>query len=170
MELPCRTHGTLLKSGSCFAGVPYFRLQVVQIDVPPLRDREADIEPLANHFLKRFVRETGRKVKGFTPAALVKLKGYSWPGNVRELRNAIERAVALGSGAAIDVADVWLSPLELDGDAVRGYEAVSLADLERQHIEKTLLHTEWNKSKAAEILGIERSTLDRKIKAYDLKK
>jgi len=148
----------------------YFRLQVVQIDVPPLRDREADIEPLANHFLKRFVRETGRKVKGFTPAALVKLKGYSWPGNVRELRNAIERAVALGSGAAIDVADVWLSPLELDGDAVRGYEAVSLADLERQHIEKTLLHTEWNKSKAAEILGIERSTLDRKIKAYDLKK
>jgi len=148
----------------------YFRLQVVQIDVPPLRDRVADIEPLAEHFLKRFVRETGRKVKGFTPAAMTKLNAYQWPGNVRELRNVIERAVALGSGTMIDAGDVWLSPLELDDAAVHGFEPISLEALERRHIEQTLDHTSWNKSKTAEILGIERSTLDRKIKTYELKK
>ncbi len=68
---------------------------------------------LAEHFLKRFVRETGRKIRGFTPAALEKLKAYRWPGNVRELRNVIERAVALGTGPQLDAADIWLSELDV---------------------------------------------------------
>ncbi len=151
----------------------YFRLQVVQLDVPPLRDRMDDVAQIAEHFLKRFVRETGRKVKGFTPDAVKKLRGYHWPGNVRELKNVIERAVALGVSPQIEVSDIWLSPLELNptGGATHGeYQPVSLGQLEKLHIVQTLTFTEWNKSKAAEILGIERSTLDRKIKTYAIKK
>ena len=148
----------------------YFRLQVVQIDVPPLRDRADDVPVLADHFLKRFTRETGRRIKGFTPGAVKKLQAYHWPGNVRELRNAIERAVALATAATLDETDIWLSPLEGEGVGAAQYEPISLDEVERRHIERTLEHTGWNKSKAAEILGIERSTLDRKIKAYDLKK
>ncbi|HET6575382.1 MAG TPA: sigma 54-interacting transcriptional regulator [Fimbriiglobus sp.] len=149
----------------------YFRLQVVQVDVPPLRERVEDVAAIADHFLRRFVRETGRKVKGFTPAALKKLEGYHWPGNVRELRNAIERAVALGNGSMIEESDIWLSPLEADGHLTPvEYEPVSLDELEKRHIIQTLEHTEWNKSQASAILGIERSTLDRKIKSYGLQK
>ncbi len=149
----------------------YFRLQVVQIDVPPLRDRADDVPVLADHFLKRFTRETGRKIKGFTPAAVKKLQAYHWPGNVRELRNAIERAVALATATTLDEADIWLSPLEREGGgAAAKFEPLSLEEVERRHIGRTLEHTAWNKSKAAELLGIERSTLDRKIKAYELKK
>jgi Nif-specific regulatory protein len=146
----------------------FFRLQVVEIRVPPLRDRPGDVSILAEHFLKRFVRETGRRIKGFTPAALTKLREYEWPGNVRELRNVIERAVALGTSPVIDVDDVWLS--SIDSDLLRPaetiYQPVSLEDMEKDHILRTLNHTDWNKSRAAEILGIERSTLDRKIKVY----
>ena len=149
----------------------YYRLQVVQIEVPPLRDRPDDVPPIAEHFLKRFSRETGRKVLGMTPEALRKLKAHSWPGNVRELRNVIERAVALGTGPVLDETDIWLSPLDLEGNSgAVEYEPIPLAEIERRHILQTLEHTAWNKSKASEILGIERSTLDRKIKGYDLKK
>jgi Nif-specific regulatory protein len=148
----------------------YFRLQVVQIDVPPLRDRPDDVPAIAEHFLKRFVRETGRKVKGFAPAAMKKLQSHHWPGNVRELRNAVERAVALGSGVVIEESDIWLSPLEMAAASGAEYESVSLEEIEKRHILRTLEHTDWNKSQAAAILGIERSTLDRKIKGYDLKR
>src|SRR5262249_52496816 len=87
----------------------FFRLQVVEIRVPPMRDRPTDIPILAEHFLKRFVRETGRKIRGFTAAAMEKMQAYHWPGNVRELRNVVERAVALGTGPMIDAQDIWLS-------------------------------------------------------------
>jgi Nif-specific regulatory protein len=150
----------------------FFRLQVVQLDVPPLRDRPDDVPPIADHFLKRFVRETGRKIRGFTPAAVEKLKGYRWPGNVRELRNVVERAVALGTGPVIDAADIWLSELDVGapviGAASAAYRPEPLDDVEKRHIEATLKYTDWNKSQAASILGIERSTLDRKIKGYNL--
>jgi DNA-binding NtrC family response regulator len=153
----------------------FFRLQVVEIQVPPLRDRKGDVPLLAEHFLKRFVLETGRKIRGFTPAALKKMAEYHWPGNVRELRNVVERAVALGLGPVLDAQDIWLSSLEAGGPTAAAaappeYQAVSLEDVERQHILRTLQHTDWNKSQAAGILGIERSTLDRKIKLYDLKR
>jgi transcriptional regulator with GAF, ATPase, and Fis domain len=154
----------------------FFRLQVVEIMVAPLRERRSDIPVLANHFLKRFVRETGRKIRGFSQAALQKMEAYHWPGNVRELRNVVERAVALGSGPMIDAPDIWLSSLEAGGPVVSAntteadYQPLSLEDVERQHILRTLQHTDWNKSQAATILGIERSTLDRKIKLYELKR
>ncbi|WP_439621694.1 sigma 54-interacting transcriptional regulator [Gemmata sp.] len=166
--------------GGAFRRDLFFRLQVVQLDVPPLRDRAADVPLLADHFLKRFVRETGRKIRGFTPAALDKLRGHRWPGNVRELKNVIERAVALGSGPLVDVADVWLSEVDLSvfSDPEKttpaaghgAFKPVSLEEIEKAHILETLKYTDWNKSQAAAILGIERSTLDRKIKSYGLVK
>jgi Nif-specific regulatory protein len=153
----------------------FFRLQVVEIAVPPLRDRTTDVPALADHFLKRFVRETGRKIRGVTPAALEKMQKYHWPGNVRELRNVVERAVALGSGPMLDAADIWLSSVDAAAPAPQpvvqpAYEALSMQELERRHILQTLQHTDWNKTQAAAILQIERSTLDRKIKAFDLKR
>jgi Nif-specific regulatory protein len=151
----------------------YFRLQVVEIRVPPLNERRADIPILAEFFLNRLLAETGRRIKGFTPAAMEKMKTYGWPGNVRELRNVVERAVALGSGPMIDASDIWLSSLEASQakpTTTDTYQAVTLEEIEKRHIDATLNHTEWNKSQAASILGIERSTLDRKIKAFELKK
>jgi transcriptional regulator with GAF, ATPase, and Fis domain len=152
----------------------FFRLQVVEIRVPALRERLSDVAVLVDHFLKRFVRETGRKIRGFTPAAIKKMETYHWPGNVRELRNVVERAVALSTGTLLDTADVWLSSLDAESMAAEAptatYNPLSLEDLEKGHILRTLQFTEWNKSKAAEILKIERSTLDRKIKLYELKR
>ncbi len=152
----------------------FFRLQVVEIRVAPLRERKADISLLVEHFLKRFVRETGRKIRGFTPAAMKKMEGYDWPGNVRELRNVVERAVALGTGPMLDAPDIWLSSVEVSGAAPApepaAYQPVSLEEIEKKHIFQTLHHTDWNKSQAATILNIERSTLDRKIKSYGLRR
>ena len=133
-----------------------------------------DVLLLANHFLQRFVRETGRKIRGFNEAALLKMEEYHWPGNVRELRNVVERAVALGAGPVLDAGDIWLSGLEAlappAAAAASGYEPVPLEEVEKRHILATLEHTDWNKSQSAKILQIERSTLDRKINAYGLKR
>jgi Nif-specific regulatory protein len=98
------------------------------------------------------------------------MEEYHWPGNVRELRNVVERAVALGVGPMLDVGDIWLSSLEAAPPAapVDAYEALPLDEVEKRHILRTLEHTDWNKSQAANILQIERSTLDRKIKGYKL--
>jgi Nif-specific regulatory protein len=152
----------------------FYRLQVVEIQVPPLRDRKSDVAQLADHFLRRFANETGRKLRGFTPAALKKMEDYSWPGNVRELRNVIERAVALGKGPVLDAQDLWLSSLEMTVAAPlpsnSAYEPLALEEAERRHIHQTLEHTDWNKRQAASILKIERSTLDRKIRQHQMKK
>ena len=152
----------------------FFRLRVLEILVPALRKRPDDIPVLANHFLEKFRSETGRKIRGFTPRAMEKLTRYRWPGNVRELRNVIERAIVLCAGESVDEEDLLLSNLATAGDTLPGvplgpsYQPCSLDDLERAHILATLNHTGWNKSRTANILGIERSTLDRKIRRYSL--
>jgi transcriptional regulator with GAF, ATPase, and Fis domain len=154
----------------------YFRLHVVEIFVPPLRKRPEDIVELASFFLERFCVETGRHFRGFTPAALDVMRQYAWPGNVRELKNVVERAVVLTRNDLIDVEDLALSNLATQSESnvlapqKAGFQPVSLAEMERRHILATLKSTEWNKSRAAGILGIERSTLDRKIRRYKLKK
>jgi Nif-specific regulatory protein len=150
----------------------FFRLQVVEILVPPLRERMGDVPLLADHFFKRFVKETGRKLRGFSPAAMDKMSHYHWPGNVREMRNVVERAVALAVGPTLEADDIVLSNLNFDEPSTVeiGYREMSLNDMEREHIKATLDHTDWNKSQAATILGIERSTLDRKIKSYEIQK
>jgi len=152
----------------------YFRIHVLEIVVPALRKRPADIPILAEYFLDKFRSETGRKIRGFAPEAMKQLQNYRWPGNVRELKNVIERAVVLCRSQEIVQEDLLLTKLATAGDS---WEPVpndseflpsSLAELERHHILATLQHTGWNKSKTAGILGIERSTLDRKIRRYQL--
>ncbi len=152
----------------------FFRLRVLEIIVPALRKRQEDIPLLADYFLEKFNAETGRRIRGFTPAAKEQLLNYLWPGNVRELKNVIERAVVLCRGQEIGVEDLLLTKLATAGDTdavdLTGSQflPVSLDDIERRHIFNTLNHTSWNKSKTASILGIERSTLDRKIRRYQL--
>ena len=151
----------------------YFRLHVLEILVPALRRRPEDIPELAHYFLDRFNAETGRRIKGFTPTALDQLVRYRWPGNIRELRNVIERSVVLARGDMIDQTDLMLSSLIPAGDSALDSSAASmgncsLAEMEARHIAATLQSTGWNKSQAAQILGIERSTLDRKIRRYEL--
>ena len=124
--------------------------------------------------MQRFNAETGRRIRGFTPAATEQIAIYRWPGNVRELKNVIERAVVLTRGDVIDVEDLTLTKLSTAGDTQdivplpSVFEAISLDEVERRHILATLQATAWNKSQAANILGIERSTLDRKIRRYEL--
>jgi Nif-specific regulatory protein len=149
----------------------FYRLQVVEIRVPALRERLDDVPVLAEHFLRKFTRETGRRIKGFSPDALQKLQQYAWPGNVRELRNVVERAVALNDKPFLEASDMWLTSLDQSSSGQHVavvYRAQSLEEIEKRHIKETLKYTEWNKSKAAEILRIERSTLDRKIKTYGI--
>jgi len=152
----------------------FFRLRVLEILVPSLRKRPEDIVPLATHFLERFRAETGRKIQGFTPAAISQLLAYRWPGNVRELKNVVERAVVLCRGEYIDQQDLLLSNLSTAGDTTEqkpldaGFRPVSLEEMERQHIWSTLNYASWNKSRTAVLFGIERSTLDRKIRRYGL--
>ncbi len=147
----------------------YFRLRVVEIGVPPLRKRQEDIAPLARHFLERFAREVGRRIEGFTPAAVIAMRDYHWPGNIRELRNCVERAVVLAPTEQIDVSDLALSTLASPGDtgriavATAEFEPATLAEVEQRHVLATLESTGGNKTKAARLLGIERSTLDRKL-------
>jgi Nif-specific regulatory protein len=152
----------------------YFRLRVLEIVVPALRKRPEDIPLLADFFLRKFNAETGRRIVGFTDSAKEKLVTYLWPGNVRELKNVIERAVVLCRGQQIDESDLLVTKLATAGDTAEAEAAAeeflpaSLEDIERRYILATLNHTSWNKSRTATILGIERSTLDRKIRRYGL--
>ena len=151
----------------------YFRLRVVEIVVPALRKRPEDIPLLADYFLRKYNAETGRKIRGLTARAKEQLLTYLWPGNIRELKNVIERAVVLCRGQEIDQEDLLLTKLATAGDteaepAAEEFLPASLADIERRFILATLNHTGWNKSRTSNILGIERSTLDRKIRRYAL--
>jgi len=150
----------------------YFRLQVLEITVAPLRERRSDVPILAQYFRRRFVAKTGRPIRGFTPAALDVLTNYDWPGNVRELQNTVERALILCTGEYVGTGDIQLSKLGSVGAKAPSpsptvpYRESTLEVLEQEHILATLERTRWNKSQAAQILGIERSTLDRKLKKY----
>ncbi|MDZ4782751.1 MAG: sigma 54-interacting transcriptional regulator [Planctomycetia bacterium] len=153
----------------------FFRLRVLEVFVPALRKRPEDIPELAYFFLQKFNAETGRKLLGFTPRAMDQMMEYRWPGNVRELKNVVERAVVLSQGQSIDIDNLMLSKLSTAGDTndqplamPTSFEPLSLADMERRHILATLNATNWNKSQTSNILGIERSTLDRKIRRYEL--
>jgi DNA-binding NtrC family response regulator len=147
----------------------YYRLNVISINLPPLRERRDDIEPLARHFLKSSTRRMKKDVRGIDDDALKALLQYDWPGNVRELENVMERAVILARGTTITVG---LLPLDARREAnlvpADSAQLVALDEIERQHITSILKETGFHKSRAAEILGISRKTLDRKIAEYNL--
>jgi two-component system response regulator HydG len=147
----------------------YYRLNVISINLPPLRKRRDDIEPLARHFLKTSTRRMKKEVHSIDAEALQALLQYDWPGNVRELENVMERAVILARNATITVG---LLPLGARRDtfpiASSVAPLIALDMIERQHITSILKETGFHKSRAAEILGISRKTLDRKIAEYGL--
>jgi len=150
----------------------FYRLRVVEIALPPLRDRPGDIPVLVEGLLAKINRDLGKDVRYVTPAALARLQGHAWPGNVRELENLLTRAVVLAKG---DVLDETLLPLgpsaaasALASEADAGGTLPTLREIERLHIIRVLAHTEWNKRRACAILDISRPTLDRKIDEYNL--
>jgi DNA-binding NtrC family response regulator len=141
-------------------------LNVIRIDVPPLRERREDIPTLVDHFIQKF-STPGRRIAGLTDRALATLTSYHWPGNVRELENTIERAALLGSGERITELDL---PPQLFARAAMEsslQEALArrhtLRDLEREYIKRVLESTGGNKTETAHILGVDRTTLYRKI-------
>ena len=147
----------------------YYRLNVISINLPSLRERRDDIEPLARHFLKASTRRMKKEIHGIDDDALQALVQYDWPGNVRELENVMERAVIL---ARSNLITVGLLPLGTRRDTFPAAHSVApliaLDQIERQHITSILKETGFHKSRAAEILGISRKTLDRKIVEYRL--
>jgi transcriptional regulator with PAS, ATPase and Fis domain len=141
----------------------YYRLNVVPIDIPPLRERKEDIPELARHFLARFTRENGKEVESITPAAVNRLMEYHWPGNVRQLENAIERAVALSRGKVIDADDLHLdagsSKAPTSAAAPLLPEGMTLEQWEDEIIQEALRRANGNKSQAARLLGLSRNAL-----------
>jgi len=145
----------------------YFRLNVVQIKLPPLRERKGDIPLLANAFLERFSNPQ-RPVRSISEEAMGRLMAYDWPGNVRELENAIERGVALGSGPVLHVSDLPSNLHYGATDRLPGNdELLPLEELERRAIYRALRETGGDKLAAARLLGIGKTTLYRKLKQYE---
>jgi len=151
----------------------YFRLRVIELRVPSLRERPEDIMQIATHFLDQFRARSGHGPTGFSQRAQAAMLAYHWPGNVRELRNSVERAYVLATGTLAEPEDLALSHLEIPGLSFAQaqptsfssvYRERTLEDVEQEHIAATLEFTGGQKNRAAAILGIERSTLDRKLK------
>lgn len=145
----------------------YYRLRVVEIRVPPLRERRDDVLPIARAFLATTAARMGRKISGFTPPAAHQLLRYTWPGNVRELENAIERATVLATKNRIDVDDLPPEVRLALPDAFAPGAVRSLAEVERDYITAVLRASGGNRTKAAVTLGIGAATLYRKLKEYD---
>jgi len=145
----------------------FYRLCVVPLVLPPLRQRREDIPLLAEHFLQKHNGRRRDKTRGFTKEALEALMKHDWPGNVRELENAIERAIVLARGDKIGVADLlYYGPLVKSENS--GHDIVPLASVEKEHIAKVLRYHAGNRTAAARTLGIDRKTLVRKIRQYSL--
>ena len=150
----------------------FYRLNVVQIHVPPLRARGNDVLLLAEHFVRRFAASTGKRVLSIAPEAQRKLAAYDWPGNVRQLENAMERAVALTRGHEIVPRDLPEKVEAFDGsrhaaDEVDLENLLTLGQVERRQIERALRQAHGNKTRAAKALGIDRRTLYRKLERHD---
>ncbi|KPL09906.1 hypothetical protein AMJ71_05165 [candidate division TA06 bacterium SM1_40] len=146
----------------------FYRLSVVPIELPPLRERKEDIPLLADYFLKMYNRERKKNILGITDEAMERLARYEWPGNVRELENAIERAVVLAEGDVIEPKDLLYYGLRVDREDDGAPEQKTLADVEREHIERTLTAFEGHKGRTAEALNIDRKTLRQKMKKYGI--
>jgi len=163
----------------------YYRLNVITVLLPPLRERKEDVPPLVNYFIQKYRGELGKEIQAVNPAALQKLQGYSWPGNVRELENIIKRAMVLARGNMILPDDIQISISEglhllPGGEQVpageggfwektfREGKGKVLKDLEKMAIERALQFSGGNQKKAAENLGISRTTLRAKMKEYGI--
>jgi DNA-binding NtrC family response regulator len=156
----------------------YYRINVVAIEMPPLRQRPADVPALAEHFLARFAREHGRTVRRFSPAAMRALQAASWPGNVRQLENVVERAVVFAGDATVDVGEL---PVDLVRDAGGGRPVadalgdevlplrIALGSADKRLLEHALRYCDGNRERAAKVLGINRSTLFAKLRRHGIR-
>jgi len=153
----------LIQSGG-FRQDLYYRLNVININVPPLRERREDISDLANHFLTKYSNKLSKNVTDFSPQALEALNNYTWPGNVRELENVVERAVIICDSETLGVKDLSIPQTSL---VTENPSHSSLEKIEREHILKVLRETEGNQSKASQILGIDRKTLYLKLRKFE---
>jgi DNA-binding NtrC family response regulator len=150
----------------------FYRINVINIELPSLRERQSDIPVLAQHFLQEMREESGKQVDGFTPEALQTLSRYSWPGNVRELQNVIERAVLLGRSSSIGVEDLSATIRSAPASAIPTAAGRTLKEAlsgpERQIILEVLESNNWNRNATADSLGINRTTLYKKMKRLGL--
>jgi transcriptional regulator with GAF, ATPase, and Fis domain len=151
----------------------YYRLNVMTVELPPLRERREDIPLLVDRFLENIGRDTGTPRKTLAPAALEALQEYDWPGNIRELKNEIKRVVALARGDCIQVSELryrpkGLAPQVPERAPASSGEFVPLEELERRHVLEALRRTDGNKARAAQLLGINKATVFRKLKNYGL--
>ena len=153
----------------------YYRLNVLPIFIPPLRERRDDIEVLAEHALQRFRDETKKQITGFTPAALTALRKHSWPGNVRELENAVERAVVICQGETVDESDLVLGTGQRGGDEAHSaaYEGRPLREamrlFKKRFITRALEAHGWRQTQTAQTLGIQRTYLSRLVKELEIR-
>jgi len=154
-----------IKTGS-FREDLYYRLNVISLKMPPLRERKEDIPLLAEQFLNRFSQETNKPIDRISREALDEMMLYEWPGNVRELENAIERAVVVGKSR--DILPEYLPIFRTEYLVTP--QSKSIQEVEKNHISQVLTDNHWNISKTSKVLGIDRSTLYSKIKRYDISK
>jgi two-component system, NtrC family, response regulator AtoC len=164
----------MIKAGK-FREDLYYRLKVIEIHLPPLRDRLEDLPDLVNHFVAMYSEENGRKISHVSPEAMELLTRHGWPGNVRELEHAIERAVAMSKSSILFPEDFFGFVGGQGGGATESAEGrsgqqkgASLEEMEKEHILRVLKETNYNKSKASAILGIDRATLYRKAQRYGI--
>lgn len=146
----------------------FYRISAISVHLPPLRERREDIMPLANAFLKRFVAQSNRPIRGFTQAAVERLTSFDWPGNVRQLQNEIQRAVLLCESGEIDSTDLSITNVKSETDQSQDTNFTLLEGVERNAIVQMLKETGGNKLETAKRLGIGRQTLYNKIKAYGI--
>jgi DNA-binding NtrC family response regulator len=148
----------------------FFRLDVVSIHLPPLKDRADDIPVLAMHFLKDFSKKNGKAIDGFSPEAVSALQAYAWPGNVRALMNTIEKMVVMARGSKLELRDVPhnVRPAGDVGTLPQAAQPIALADVEKRQILEVLEKYRGNKTKAAAELGISRRTMHRKLKEWGM--
>jgi DNA-binding NtrC family response regulator len=145
----------------CFREDLYYRLRVVEIELPPLRERGDDVVELASLFLAQFRRELSRGPSRFSKETVETLRRYPWPGNIRELKNAVERAVVMGRLDVVNPSDLGLP--SCNGQSEAKADPCSLKEVERRHIESVLKSVGGNKVEASRILGIGRGTLYKKL-------
>ena len=147
----------------------YYRIAVVMLQTPPLRDRKGDVPVLVDHFLKKFGTAHRKRLRSVTPQAMELLTSYQWPGNIRQLENCIEQAVVLCESDVVDVGALWLgdttTPRQADS-SIRIRSGLTLRDVEQQYILRTLQETGGNRTRAARVLGISLRCLQYKLKAY----
>ena len=156
-----------VKSGE-FRSDLYYRLNVLPLYIPPLRQRPEDIQELADMFLQKYMKETNNLFKGFSPEAMETMLSYSWPGNIRELKNCIERACVIGKGPLIEAGDLFLKPVSgFSADTNRNLKSAENI-FRARYIKQVLEENNWNQTETAKVLGIQRTYLSRLLKELDI--